>query len=425
MSGRALLFARISWVAVAGLSLAVVVFSVPALFERSAALCMEAAGDCLERSQLTPQYARMFGEAGVSLYSYAVVKTGVDVFTRLVWFLVGAIIFLRRSDDAMALIVSGFLVTFGTATFATDGVNALVSTSPVWFAPGLAVQILGEVGAVLFFLTFPHGRFVPRWTVGIAAAFLAYQVPGYLDPDVYTRLSIPVSAQGMVFVGLVLGMVGSQVYRYRNVSNARQRRQTKLVVGGAATAICALFAILAPLWFFSGTMAETSPFVFYSLGALMPFVMLLIPLSIGVAVLRSGLFDIDVVINRALVYGSLTASLVGVYLASVASLQFLLRALIGEGNQLAVVASTLAIAALFNPLRRRIQTVIDRRFYRQKYDAVRTLEAFSARLREETDLDTLSADLASVARETVQPEHVSVWLRSPGGTGENGKGGRS
>jgi hypothetical protein len=139
--------------------------------------------------------------------------------------------------------------------------------------------------------------------------------------------------------------------------------------------------------------------------------MLLIPLSVGVAVLRSGLFDIDVVINRALVYATLTAALVLVYVGGVVGLQRLLSPLLGESNQLAIVTSTLAIAALFSPLRRRIQTLIDRRFYRKKYDARKTLEAFSARLRDETNLEKLNVDLLSVVRETVQPEHVSLWLK--------------
>jgi len=139
--------------------------------------------------------------------------------------------------------------------------------------------------------------------------------------------------------------------------------------------------------------------------------MLLIPLSIGVAVLRSGLFDIDVVINRALVYGSLTFSLVAVYVGSVVSLQYVFRTLTGGGSQLAIVASTLVIAALFNSLRRRIQNFIDHRFYRRKYDAAKTLEAFSANLRDETDLDALGNDLVSVVGEAMQPEHISLWLR--------------
>jgi hypothetical protein len=139
--------------------------------------------------------------------------------------------------------------------------------------------------------------------------------------------------------------------------------------------------------------------------------MLLIPLSIGVAVLRSRLFDIDVVINRTLVYGPLTAMLVLFYVVGVVSLQYAFRVLTGQESQIAIVASTLAIAALFNPLRKRVQAFVDRHFYRRKYDAAKTLEAFSAKLRDETDLDALNNELVSVVRETMQPAHVSLWLR--------------
>jgi hypothetical protein len=133
--------------------------------------------------------------------------------------------------------------------------------------------------------------------------------------------------------------------------------------------------------------------------------------AVGVAILRYRLYEIDIIINRTLVYGSLTALLVGTYVGSIVVLQGLLRALTGQESQLAIVASTLAVAALFNPLRLRIQSFIDRRFYRGKYDARKTLEAFSAKLRDETDLDALSGDLVGVVRETMQPAHVTLWLR--------------
>ncbi len=136
-----------------------------------------------------------------------------------------------------------------------------------------------------------------------------------------------------------------------------------------------------------------------------------IPVAAGVAILKYRLYDIDRIINRTLVYGALTATLALVYVGSVVSLQALLRSLTGQESSLAVVASTLAIAALFNPLRRHVQGFVDRRFYRSKYDAVKTLAAFSARLREETDLDVLSNDLVGVASRTMQPQHASVWLR--------------
>jgi hypothetical protein len=149
-----------------------------------------------------------------------------------------------------------------------------------------------------------------------------------------------------------------------------------------------------------------------------------LPVAVGIAILRYHLYNIDLIINRTLVYGSLTAVLVVLYLGSIVVLQLLLRALTGEGSQLVVVASTLAIAALFNPLRRRIQGLIDRSFYRRKYDAVKTLGAFSAKLRDETDLDALSGELVGVVRETMQPVHVSLWLRPDlapkGGEGSGG-----
>jgi hypothetical protein len=135
------------------------------------------------------------------------------------------------------------------------------------------------------------------------------------------------------------------------------------------------------------------------------------PISIGIAIVRYRLYEIDTLINRTLVYGSLTAILVAIYFGAVVLLQRLFVALTGEKSTLAVVVSTLVIAALFNPLRRRIQGFIDRRFYRSKYDAAKTLEAFSAKLRNETDLDALSDDLVGVVREPMQPSHVSLWLR--------------
>ena len=140
------------------------------------------------------------------------------------------------------------------------------------------------------------------------------------------------------------------------------------------------------------------------------------PFAMGIAILRYRLYGIDILINRTLVYGPLTAVLALVYVGGVVALQYVFRTLSGEESQLAVVASTLAIAALFIPLRRRIRSFIDRRFYRKKYDAARTLAAFSAKLRDETDLDALNDDLIEVVNQTMQPAHVTLWLRPETGS---------
>jgi hypothetical protein len=138
-----------------------------------------------------------------------------------------------------------------------------------------------------------------------------------------------------------------------------------------------------------------------------------LPVAAGIAILKYRLYEIDILINRTLVYGSLTVMLIALYFGVVVLLQSVFVALTGEQSTLAVVASTLLIAALFNPLRRRIQSFIDRRFYRSKYDARKTLEAFSSKLRDETNLEALNAELVGVVRETMQPERVSLWLREP------------
>jgi hypothetical protein len=142
---------------------------------------------------------------------------------------------------------------------------------------------------------------------------------------------------------------------------------------------------------------------------------------VGIAITRYRLYDIDILINRTLVYGTLTATLVALYLVGIVVLQRLFVFLTGQQSTLAVVASTLLIAALFNPLRRSLQSFIDRRFYRRKYDARKTLERFSARLRDETDLAVLREDLVGVVRETIQPAHASLWLRSDKVPGKNGQ----
>jgi hypothetical protein len=220
----------------------------------------------------------------------------------------------------------------------------------------------------------------------------------------------------------ILASAASLVWRYRH-SGGEVRQQIKWVafaasfvglaygitlVGGLFLAPEALATEEGPLW-----MSLLQNVVLMSYAG--------IPVAVGFAVLRYRLYDIDILVNRTLVYGTLTAALALIYVVSVFSLQFAFRALTGQETQLAVVASTLVIAAMFGPLRRRVQAFVDRRFFRKKYDVAKTLETFSSRLRDETDLEQLNAGLLAVVRETLQPAHASLWLkpaRSVLGTGE-------
>jgi hypothetical protein len=243
-----LLVARIAWVAVALLALAITAASTPLLFEQYGTLCFRAPASCLELSQLTPEGLRELEQVGITLGIYAGLTAGVGVLSKLVWVAVGSLVFLLRSGDRMALLVAFFLVSFGTATFAAESVDALVSAHPAWWLPARGLQVLGEVFAVLFFLTFPNGRFVPRWTPLLGVAFLAFQIPGDLFPDIYSGSPSLELAQSLTFMCFVLGMIGSQVYRYRSVSTPTQRRETKWVVFGTTLALSLLLAVVVPLF---------------------------------------------------------------------------------------------------------------------------------------------------------------------------------
>jgi hypothetical protein len=219
-------------------------------------------------------------------------------------------------------------------------------------------------------------------------------------------------------IALTVGGIGvgiiSQIYRYIRVYNRIQPQQTKWIVFGvtAAVGIFVGLVVISSLRF-----PSNSNYTFWGevIGSIIfNGAVLLIPLSIGFSILRYRLYDIDVLINRTLVYGTLTALLALVYFGLIFALQYLLRGIINQQNDVAIVVSTLAIAALFQPLRHRIQRVIDHRFYRRKYDAARTLAAFSAALRHEVDLSQLSEHLLGVVEETMQPAHVSLWLRKSG-----------
>jgi hypothetical protein len=207
----------------------------------------------------------------------------------------------------------------------------------------------------------------------------------------------------------MVACVLSLVMRYRR-ARGEERQQIKWIAFAASfVGLLYLIAMVCAFIFPSGAWFQAgSPLWMDLLGyaALISFT--LVPIAVGFAVLRYRLYEIDIIINRTLVYCALTVMLVLVYVGSVVGLQFLLRSLTGQESQLAIVASTLAIAALFNPLRRRVQAVVDRLFYRSKYDAAKTLEEFSAKLRDETDIDALNSELLSTVRETMQPEHASL-----------------
>src|SRR5215212_7689867 len=313
LRGRWLLTARVAWVAVAITVLAIVIFSVPSSFEHYRSVCTAASEVCSERAvgQPTPEGVRALQDVGLSVGSYALFNVVVEKIFQLVWFAVGVLIFWRRSDDRMALLTSTFLVTFGTVAVDSTDADALISSQPAWWLLAKGVQIVGEVCGVLFFLLFPGGRFVPRWTRWLAVAFVAFEVSRDLFPGLYSGSPALEAISYMVFLVSVVSLVWSETYRYCRVSTEVQRQQTRWVVFGTALGVAGTFPFKLPVDLSLIGGDEPLTLLVFKTGFALSF--LLVPLSIGVAVLRSRLFDVDVLINRTLVYGLLTAFLGLIY----------------------------------------------------------------------------------------------------------------
>jgi len=352
------------------------------------------------------------------------------VLAALAFSTVGALVAFRRRENPIGWLLLGtgmlyatevFAGNYSTYAFSTDqgslpgGVAAAWLTSWVWILGGSLIPFV--------FLFFPDGRLPsPRWRplawlvlVNAALAVAPYAfVPGPLEDFPQESPVInPVGIEGsasilnlfakfsiFLLVPIALGLILAFYIRFRR-ARGEERQQIKWVA--YAVVLFTAVIIVVSVW----PSLDTSP-----LGSVLFLAAFLaMPSAMALAILKHRLYDIDVVINRTLVYGVLTATLAMVYFGSVALLQGVLGALTGQDSQLAIVATTLAIAALFGPLRRRVQDFVDRRFYRKKYDAARTLEAFGMRLRDEVDLENLTGELVAVVEQTIQPAHVSLWLR--------------
>jgi hypothetical protein len=395
LHGWPLALARAVFIAVTAVTTVAGIVGLPGLHAVLSRTCEDVISTCLIAPEQVAPLARLgltpatvaFGVIGLILVAVAL----VDV--------VALVIFWNRSDDWMALLVALTLVLM-----------------PVWLTPGLQtetgpLQVIGDALSnagfplmMLLIALFPSGRFEPRWLwVPMLLLMLA--------PNFSGSLNLPNEVFLPLLLSLLLALIGGQIYRYRRVSTPAQRSQTKWVVYGIALTILINQAFWQPLALLP---AVNQPDALFSL-LFMPVNFLMIVAlagSFGIAILRYRLYDIDVIIRRTLIYGALSVILAALYFALVLGGQAIVRAVLGRGEQqpVLVVASTLLVAALFTPLRRFLQAAIDRRFYRHKYDAARTLAAFGATLRTETDLSAMRERLLEVVNETMQPALVALWL---------------
>ena len=393
LRGRWLLPVRAAWVVIAALTFGLFVASIPAyvynVFELGPADWM---GSPVEAP-------------AALVFTLGLLGVLASITTALICLTLAVVLFWRRSNDWMVVFVSSYLLLYGTIMVGPlEWAENFYSAWPA-VAVGVVQPLFLTSPTVALVVYFPDGSFVPSWTRWLVLSSIAM---------VAAILYLPLAFWGVIVVVILLSAIYAQVYRYRHVSTPTGRQQTKWVLFGFLLWWLLMMILYIP-YAIESSLPPGSTLPWWTLlsSAGWWLTLAIVPLSLTLSILRYRLYDIDVVINRTLVYGSLTVLLGLVYFGSVASLQYAFRTLTGHEDfpQLTIVVSTLVIAALFDPLRRRIQAFIDRRFYRRKYDARKTLDDFSVRLRDETNLDSLNAELITVVKETLQPEHVSLWLR--------------
>ncbi len=351
---------RAVWIAAAALTLALLVAGLPPFF---AALQIPCAGAPCIDVQPTPAFARALEAQGLSLRAYASYRIACEVICVLGYGAIAALLILRKPGGRMPLLGAIMLVSLGTTFTASQ--YTLVASSPAWRWPVAALGFLGSVSLLGFFYLFPDGQFTPRWTRPAAGAWAGVCALGYFTPPDWPINQDPAGGSLFPFFALpfIGGALGAQIYRYRRVSTPAQRQQAKWVVAGFAATFAGL-ALTGALGRLPSAGTGFRLIAAHLIGnAAFYGALLLLPLSIGVAVLRYRLWDIDVLIGRALVYGCLTAGVVGLYVLVVGYLGALFRT--GDNLAISLVATGL-VAVVFQPLRERLQRGVNRILYGER-----------------------------------------------------------
>ena len=391
LRGLPLIAARGTWVSVIVVAFVLFIFAVPAEFEYLQTTCAECDGP-----RLTLDGAQKLERIGLSIGFYAMYTLALEVGFATASFAVAAMIFWRRSDDAMALLGALAVVAWGI-TFPNTTV-ALAESYPAWESPVAFLGFLGLMAFTLFFYVFPDGRFVPRWIRWLALILISLAAPSYFFPASSASVGTWPAVLQLPFYLVWMGsLVAVQVYRYRSVSGSAERQQTKWVVFGFVSAIVGFLAAISVYPFLS----QPGPLAYLAGNTGIYLSMLMIPLSTTVAILRYRLFDIDLIINRARVYGVLTACVVGIYVLIVGYLGTLLQ----SGGNLAVSLVAIGVVAvLFQPLRERVQRFVNRLMYGERDDPYAALSRLGQRL---------EATLAPGAVLPTAVRTVSEALKSP------------
>ena len=376
---------------------------------------------------LPPRYSQLLAdpyglrpgleELGLTIQHFVNYDLVLSVLVAIGFISIALLLFIKGSQDWMALL---FSLAIGMLIILVMPVTSVLpEVNPSWRIPQLFLRGVSFASFSAAMLLFPDGRFTPRWTrfglIIIVVYLLLWPIFPQLAPLSALDFRVQPSHTSVILLAFIFALVvASQVYRYRYVSTLTQRLQTRWVVLGVAFEVTFLILVTLPGIFWKPIQTSSLALTVYLLVGI-PFVLfstLLFPLSVTISILRYRLWDIDLVIRRTLVYSLLSGLLVLVFFTFITLLQSIFSLISNQQSEISVVLSTLAIAALANPLRGRIQNFIDRRFYRQKYDAEKALAEFTAAARSETDLERLTARMVEVVQDTLQPHSASVWMKA-------------
>lgn len=394
LRGRSLVLARAGWVALVALNLSIFTVAIPALYA--------------QRGNMTEPVRAELAQLGVSEGLYAAYFTALLVVFGMGCFAVASVIAYRRSDEPMALFVSVFLVLLGAVN--APNLQALVAAHPAWSALLKFSWAILWAAMLLFVFIFPDGRFVPRWTKALVGLLIVGTVIAVLFGE--DSVAEPPDALGLILISALLAGTASQIYRYRRVSTVVQRQQTKWVVFGIASAIMIQVAgiLVEPLFARTGLSA-----LIYDVAdtTVITVAYFLIPLSIGVAILRYRLFDIDLIINRALVYGMLTAVIAGLYVLTVGGIGTLLQA---RGNLFISLLGAGLVAVLSQPLRERLQRGVNGLMYGERDDPYAVISRLGERLEKTLAPEAVLPAIVKTVREALRLPYAAIVLESDGGS---------
>jgi len=396
--GGWLICSRVVWVVVLVAAVGLFIASIPFIFTDAHTICAPAA--CNYGSYVTPGQARELQHLGLSVDFYAAIVLMLSIVLEFVYVAVGVVIFWKRSDDRMALLSSLALITFSAAF---RGYNPELSLSPLLYVLTLSMAFFGNCCMGFFLYLFPTGRFVPRWTGFFAMCWIVYWgVTNLIMDSIVTNPGFSF----IIFLGLLASVVVTQVYRYRRISTSEQRRQTKWVVFGISLALIGFLSLMIV-----AAIVQLSIIPNLILGSLLYIFLMLIPLSLGVAILHSHLWDIDIIINRTLVYGALTACVVGIYVLIVVGLGTLLQ---NSGNLLISLLTTGLVALLFQPLRERLQRAVNRLMYGERDTPYRVISRLGQRLEATLAPNEVLPTIVETVAQALKLPYVAITLKQEG-----------